>query len=200
MHHERYSPQPAYPTYPSRSPPPIMTNPADSRRLPPLSTSSPPPGERWSQASYVPPATGYTGNNIRSPTATYPNQNHFMQYSSTNQANAYQYHMQQDHVSMNAQSHGAMFDDLPRLDQRSSSPYSRGSGSSHISPPQSYTPPPISPTSPEEPTIKKKRKRADAAQLKVLNETYARTAFPSTEERIALAKMLDMSARSVQIW
>ncbi|KAF8844660.1 homeobox-domain-containing protein [Paxillus ammoniavirescens] len=52
----------------------------------------------------------------------------------------------------------------------------------------------------EEPVIKKKRKRADAAQLKVLNETYARTAFPSTEERADLAKKLDMSARSVQIW
>jgi len=52
----------------------------------------------------------------------------------------------------------------------------------------------------EEPVIKKKRKRADAAQLKVLNETYARTAFPSTEERAELARKLDMSARSVQIW
>lgn len=52
----------------------------------------------------------------------------------------------------------------------------------------------------DEPAIKKKRKRADAAQLKVLNETYARTAFPSTEERAELAKKLDMSARSVQIW
>jgi len=48
--------------------------------------------------------------------------------------------------------------------------------------------------------IKKKRKRADAAQLKVLNETYNRTAFPSTEERLALAKALDMSPRSIQIW
>lgn len=53
---------------------------------------------------------------------------------------------------------------------------------------------------PSEPMIKKKRKRADAEQLKVLNETYARTAFPSTEERIELAKKLGMSARSVQIW
>ena len=51
-----------------------------------------------------------------------------------------------------------------------------------------------------EPTIKKKRKRADARQLEVLNATYARTAFPSTEERANLAKQLDMSARSVQIW
>ena len=92
-----------------------------------------------------------------------------------------------------------MYEEIPRIDPRSSSPYSR-SGTSHVSPPRAYTPPPISPISPEEPTIKKKRKRADAAQLKVLNETYNRTAFPSTEERIALAKMLDMSARSVQIW
>jgi homeobox protein YOX1/YHP1 len=51
-----------------------------------------------------------------------------------------------------------------------------------------------------EQVIKKKRKRADARQLEVLNATYARTAFPSTEERAALAKQLDMSARSVQIW
>jgi len=82
--------------------------------------------------------------------------------------------------------------------RRSSSPYSKRS--SQVSPPVYVTPPPISPTSPEESTIKKKRKRADAAQLKVLNETYNRTAFPSTEERLELAKALDMSARSVQIW
>lgn len=55
------------------------------------------------------------------------------------------------------------------------------------------------PTPVEEP-VKKKRKRADAAQLKVLNETYQRTAFPSTEERQALAVELDMPPRSVQIW
>ncbi|KAJ3513311.1 hypothetical protein NLJ89_g3021 [Agrocybe chaxingu] len=107
--------------------------------------------------------------------------------------------MSQDHLNMGSHPHGTMFDDVSRLEQRSSSPYGR-SGGGIVPPPQSYSPPPISPTSPEEPTIKKKRKRADAAQLKVLNETYARTAFPSTEERIALAKMLDMSARSVQIW
>ena len=51
-----------------------------------------------------------------------------------------------------------------------------------------------------EPTIKKKRKRADARQLEALNRMYARTAFPSTEERHQLAKDLDMSPRSVQIW
>ncbi|KAF8482589.1 hypothetical protein DFH94DRAFT_728289 [Russula ochroleuca] len=52
----------------------------------------------------------------------------------------------------------------------------------------------------QEPTIKKKRKRADARQLEALNRMYARTAFPSTEERQQLARDLDMSARSVQIW
>jgi homeobox protein YOX1/YHP1 len=51
-----------------------------------------------------------------------------------------------------------------------------------------------------EPTIKKNRKRADARQLEVLNATYNRTAFPSTEEHAALAKQLDLSVRSVQIW
>ena len=48
--------------------------------------------------------------------------------------------------------------------------------------------------------MKKKRKRADANQLRVLNATYQRTAFPSTQERESLAKELDMSPRSVQIW
>lgn len=42
--------------------------------------------------------------------------------------------------------------------------------------------------------------RLDASQLKVLNETYARNAFPSTEERNILAKQLNISPRSVQIW
>ena len=56
------------------------------------------------------------------------------------------------------------------------------------------------PTPPEELTIKRKRERADSAQLKVLDETYSRTIFPSMEERTALANMLDMSPRSIQIW
>ena len=55
------------------------------------------------------------------------------------------------------------------------------------------------PSETQEPTIKK-RKRADARQLEALNRMYARTAFPSTEERQQLARDLDMSARSVQIW
>jgi homeobox protein YOX1/YHP1 len=122
------------------------------------------------------------------------------QYSSANQPNAYHYPISHtDHVALSPQPHSGLFDEVTRIDPRSTSPF-RPSGSAPVPPPQSFTPPPISPTSPEEPTVKKKRRRADANQLKVLNETYARTAFPSTEERIALAKMLDMSARSVQIW
>jgi homeobox protein YOX1/YHP1 len=64
-------------------------------------------------------------------------------------------------------------------------------------------PPVMSPVEPpqlEEPAIKKKRKRADARQLEVLNSVYGRTAFPSTEERLKLANDLDMPPRSVQIW
>lgn len=59
---------------------------------------------------------------------------------------------------------------------------------------------PASDRTPDEPLVKKKRKRADANQLRVLNATYQRTAFPSTQERESLAKELDMSPRSVQIW
>lgn len=61
-------------------------------------------------------------------------------------------------------------------------------------------PPPISPTSTGEHAIKKKRKRADPSQVKILNETFNRTQFPSTAERAMLADKLEMSARSVQIW
>jgi hypothetical protein len=45
-----------------------------------------------------------------------------------------------------------------------------------------------------------KRKRANAARLEFLNETYKRTAFPSTDERAELARKLDMTTRAVQIW
>lgn len=52
-----------------------------------------------------------------------------------------------------------------------------------------------------EPTIsKKKGKRLDARQLEALNRTYDDTPYPSTEVRHQLARDLDMSVRSVQIW
>lgn len=47
---------------------------------------------------------------------------------------------------------------------------------------------------------RKKRKRENVEQSKVLNEKFQQTAFPSTEERIELANQLGMSARSVQTW
>ncbi|KAG1716403.1 hypothetical protein ID866_755 [Astraeus odoratus] len=84
----------------------------------------------------------------------------------------------------------------PQPEVHGPSPYARGPITGRV---LTEEPVPLVPTT-EEPVIKKKRKRADAAQLKVLNEVYARTAFPSTEERAELAKKLDMSARSVQIW
>lgn len=206
--HERHSPQPQphYGSYTtsSRATPPLMSHSDPRSKLPPLSTS-PGPDRQWAQPTGygVPAAHGYhsrSGNTIYSPTATHPTQNQFAGYPASNQGNAYTYMSTYDHLPMNPPS--LSFDDIePSPLPRSTSPYNRAHGSSHGVPVSYATPSPGSPTSPEEPTAqKKKRKRADAAQLKVLNETYARTAFPSTEERHALAKTLDMTARSVQIW
>ncbi|KAL0956358.1 hypothetical protein HGRIS_002508 [Hohenbuehelia grisea] len=178
----RYGAQPSYAPYPSRTSTPIpdMT---DSRRLAPLHTAG--RDERWNPAPY--PTPGHipaSSHNVRSPTASYPNQ--YEAYA-VDPTHAYPYgQMPLSHASMNPHH-------PPQ--PRSTSPY-RGSGEGAS---QAYTPPPVSPTT-DEPMIKKKRKRADAQQLKVLNDVYNRTAFPSTEERMSLAKQLDMSPRSVQIW
>ncbi|KAJ7924992.1 hypothetical protein B0H13DRAFT_1601077 [Mycena leptocephala] len=188
----RYSAQPAYPAvYAQR---PVTVAPGhqpDPRRLPPLSTT-PGPGrdERWASSYQTPAFNGSPNNHIRSPTASYP-ASYTTAYPS---ANAYGYHVSDPRCV------SALSPQLMANDPRSISPYGRNSShhaSHHASPP---TPPPISPIGSDEPSVKKKRKRADAAQLRVLNDTYARTAFPSTEERLALAKALDMSPRSVQIW
>ncbi|KAJ7496023.1 hypothetical protein B0H11DRAFT_881149 [Mycena galericulata] len=182
----RYSAQPAYPgMYPPRSATVAPGHQSDHRRLPPLSTT-PAPGrdERWASPYPAPAFNGAPNNHIRSPTASYP-----ASYTTAYPAsNAYGYHVNDPRLS-------ALSPQLMANDPRAVSPYGRNP--SHVSPP---TPPPISPIGSDEPAVKKKRKRADAAQLRVLNETYARTAFPSTEERLALAKALDMSPRSVQIW
>ncbi|KAJ6594155.1 hypothetical protein B0H19DRAFT_1246855 [Mycena capillaripes] len=184
----RYS-QPAYPAvYTQRSATVAPGHQSELRKLPPLSTT-PAPGrdERWA-SSYQTPAFNGAPNNIRSPTASYP-ASYTTGYPPTN---AYGYHPNDPRYA------SGLSPQLMANDPRSGSPYGRSSGhASHGSPP---TPPPVSPISSDEPAVKKKRKRADAAQLRVLNETYARTAFPSTEERLALAKALDMSPRSVQIW
>jgi homeobox protein YOX1/YHP1 len=184
----RYSTQPAaYPNvYGPRSSTSGPGHQSDVRKLPPLSTT-PTPGrdDRW--ASYPAPAFNTSPNNpIRSPTASYP-PSYTTAYPPSN---AYGYHVD------DPRGVSALSPQLMANDPRAASPYGRR-GPSHISPP---TPPPVSPIGSDEPAMKKKRKRADAAQLRVLNETYARTAFPSTEERLALAKALDMSPRSVQIW
>jgi hypothetical protein len=80
----------------------------------------------------------------------------------------------------------------------------RTRSSAHTTSPYSRQAPaqvaPVQVATQEHPPPKKKRKRADAEQLRVLNEVYARTAFPSTEERQDLAGKLNMTPRSVQIW
>ncbi|KAJ7079101.1 hypothetical protein B0H15DRAFT_788217 [Mycena belliarum] len=181
-------PSSAYPAAYPRSATVAPGHPSDLRRLPPLSTT-PAPGrdDRWAPSynAGAPSFNGSPNNHIRSPTASYP-----ASYAAYPTPNSYGYHVSDPRFTAPA---------APQLmanDPRAVSPYGRR-GTSHVSPP---TPPPVSPISSDEPAVKKKRKRADAHQLKVLNETYARTAFPSTEERLALAKALDMSPRSVQIW
>lgn len=55
--------------------------------------------------------------------------------------------------------------------------------------------------SPEDTTeTKPKRRRANGVQLRVLNETYTRTMFPTTEERAEIARQINMTPRQVQIW
>lgn len=183
----RYS-QPTYPAvYTQRSATVAPGHQSDVRKLPPLSTT-PAPGrdERWASSYQTPAFNGAPSSHIRSPTASYP-ASYTTGYPP---ANAYGYHVGDPRCV------SGLSPQLMANDPRSVSPYGRSSA--HASSPP--TPPPVSPIGSDEPAVKKKRKRADAAQLRVLNETYARTAFPSTEERLALAKALDMSPRSVQIW
>ncbi|KAJ7497546.1 hypothetical protein FB451DRAFT_236477 [Mycena latifolia] len=184
----RYSAQPAYPAAYPRSATVAPGHQSDLRKLPPLSTT-PAQGrdERWASSYPAPAFNGSPNNHIRSPTASYP-----ASYTTTAYpgANPYGYHVNDPRGAP------VLSPQLMANDPRAVSPYGRR-GTLHTSPP---TPPLVSPISSDEPAVKKKRKRADANQLRVLNETYARTAFPSTEERLALAKALDMSPRSVQIW
>lgn len=53
---------------------------------------------------------------------------------------------------------------------------------------------------PAKPAAKQKRKRADAAQLEVLNRSYQRTKYPSKHDREYLAHELGMEPRQVQFW
>lgn len=177
----------------------------DPWRPPPLNV---PDGGAWQGALYpshtdmqIPPAS----SDLRSPNSVYSPTTGFPQYQSPTSpaypaghspsrgavptvpaAQTYQQSMAMSHASLerNIPTRSA-----PQL------PYARA-----IGPPVPSPVPFDIPAENPEPTIKKKRKRADARQLEALNRMYARTAFPSTEERLQLAKDLDMSARSVQIW
>ncbi|ETW80428.1 hypothetical protein HETIRDRAFT_169178 [Heterobasidion irregulare TC 32-1] len=200
----RYAAQQTYSTYPSRTSPPI---PADHHRHIPSHAHQPVRDDRWQaqSTSYYPqptssPQTMTSHSTVRSPQAAYPTQ--YPQYqpvaTSTYPTDPNASRMTA-HGQPVASQHHHMQMGHPSVERTVSSrnvaslPYSRG-------------PPVMSPIdydtaeSSAEPTIKKKRKRADPHQLKILNDVYARTAFPSTEERADLAKRLDMSARSVQIW
>ncbi|GLB37642.1 putative homeodomain containing protein [Lyophyllum shimeji] len=200
---ERYPTPPQGYSFTSRTPPVPSAQP-DNRKLPPLATNT---SAGWTTSYLQIPSNYQTGggssSGIRSPMASYPTT---YAYPPTTQGGTYTYMPVQEPTniqipSMNTTTQISSYEvvDTSRGDyHRPASPYNRTASQVVAAP--VYSPPPVSPTSPEEPTIKKKRKRADARQLKVLNETYNRTAFPSTEERLALAKELDMSARSVQIW
>ncbi|KIJ67936.1 hypothetical protein HYDPIDRAFT_25392 [Hydnomerulius pinastri MD-312] len=207
----RYQQTQGYPTYQSRASPSTPADPHGSRKLPPLSV---PPStvrdDRWQgQYGSVGPHISNYAADIRSPTATYPPE--YAQYQHQHQhqhQTSYSYPPVPDPRSHSGQlpsmhhSHQMNMGMYPterglpaQVEAHGPSPYARGAVTNSV-----LTQEPASVLVTEEPVIKKKRKRADAAQLKVLNETYARTAFPSTEERADLAKKLDMSARSVQIW
>ncbi|KAG8213711.1 hypothetical protein J3R82DRAFT_10411 [Butyriboletus roseoflavus] len=205
-HYDSRYQQTAYPTYPSRASATIPTDPQGSRKLPPLSvTAASIRDDRWQGSGYgsvAPHISNYA--DIRSPTATYP-----PEYAQFQPHTSYSYPPVPDprnHPSQHPSIHhshqlslGGVYPSergLPaHVEAHGPSPYARGQVTNSV-----LTQEPASVLVTEEPVIKKKRKRADAAQLKVLNETYARTAFPSTEERAELARKLDMSARSVQIW
>ncbi|KAJ7213983.1 hypothetical protein GGX14DRAFT_617943, partial [Mycena pura] len=159
---------------------------SDLRKLPPL-TTTPTSGrdDRWAASDAAATFNGApNSNHIRSPSASYPT-SYTQLTTGYPSASGYDY----DPQGMAAPNLQVM--------PPAGSPFGRNSHG-HVPHPSPPTPRLISPISGDEPAVKKKRKRADAGQLRVLNETYAQTAFPSTEERLALAKMLDMSPRSVQ--
>jgi len=53
---------------------------------------------------------------------------------------------------------------------------------------------------PHHPPSKRKRKRENPEQVRVLDEVYARTTIPSMEQQQELAVRLDMTLEEVQIW
>ncbi|GJE92233.1 hypothetical protein PsYK624_083860 [Phanerochaete sordida] len=198
----RYQGQtPGYQTYQSRTPSAFPQNPNDPRTLPPLG------GQLYNQAAIPSQPTGQ-GPHIRSSSTTgYPVG--YAAYSSGQIPQQQQFYASSDPRMVASSVSTTPYDTqggstLPRRPSMSvDRTIPSRVGSMHGTAPYARPAPQLEYRDPPdhvEPTIKKKRKRADAEQLKVLNETYNRTAFPSTEERIELAKKLGMSARSVQIW
>lgn len=213
---------PSYPG-PLRQSPGIPAHQENLRRAPPISIPQP-RDEAWTSNEYINSsyptsfslnAVGPEAAGINSP--TYPS-NYDPLYHSNPHSNAHSsfhptidtrghhshshaqhaMHFPQDvhpsaHQATHRSSHTADYGISQRPDSHLVSPYARTQR-------ESSNPSPQEPSPVDYPNAKKKRKRADAAQLKVLNEVYARTAFPTTEERLELSKRLDMSARSVQIW
>ncbi|KAI0063684.1 homeobox-domain-containing protein [Artomyces pyxidatus] len=194
-----------YSSHASRTSPPLVQDP---RRLPPLSVPQQQPArhDAYSQSaqyyaqSHMDTQMMSATSDVRSPHATYPSA-----YAQQYQAMPGQYATTHSpprgvphagppgqHYPQMGVSHASVERTAP-IRTPVQLPYARAAPV--MSPVDAYDAPDSA-----ESTIKKKRKRADARQLEVLNNTYNRTAFPSTEERAALAKELDMSARSVQIW
>lgn len=208
------------PAYPLRQSPAIPAHQENLRRAPPITIPQPPPREvPWSNDYINPSFPANFGLNTVGPEATGVHSNNYppnydTTYHSNAHSNAYpSFHPNIDgrhhihppphpmhfppemHQPPHRSLHPTEYGGSQRAESHLVSPYARTQREPSHSSPQEP-----SPVGMEFPTVKKKRKRADAAQLKVLNEVYARTAFPTTEERLELANRLDMSARSVQIW
>ncbi|VDB87470.1 unnamed protein product [Peniophora sp. CBMAI 1063] len=179
---------------------------ADPRRLPPLSV--PVSSSRHQDASYYAhsqpdPALISPSEDVRSPQAAYPQ--HYAPYASLNGA------MYTQPLLSSSRAQPAYPGVSTSSQYPSATSHSVGverTNSRHVPTvgqyPYARIPPATSPTDygPQsaEPSVKKKRKRADARQLEVLTAVFARTQFPSTEERIQLGEQLGMTPRTVQIW
>lgn len=189
--------------YPSTRASPGLSDQHEPRRLPPISIGS--AGRRddeWSSSSYAAGGSHASfDDEIRSPVAGYPPQ--YPAYHLNQQAPYSYSQMPSDNTrnvafpttyTQSPQTQMGPPVERPSNRTKEAHPYARYSGTPQT---MAYTAEPAAMPTEE---VKKKRKRADAAQLKVLNATYQRTAFPSTEERQSLANELGMPPRSVQIW
>lgn len=205
------------PAYPMRQSPAIPAHQENLRRAPPITIPQAPREVPWTNDYINPSFPSNFGLSTVGPDATVHSPHYASNYDSGYPSNAHSGVYPSLHPTIDTRHHVVhapphpmhYTSDLHQQSHRSShqgdwsmsqraeahlvSPYARTQR-------ESSNPSPQEPSPVEYPTIKKKRKRADAHQLKVLNEVYARTAFPTTEERLELAQRLDMSARSVQIW